>query len=218
MTMPCLPECTSFAQGGADNATAVLRTLPYGAVSHRNAARSGAAPHGRSMAERRQRGSALLIGMVILAVLGLIGTVTFAVASMEERMVGNTREGMRAFEAAETSLRDCEAQLSGVGSLPTFDGTGGMYDAAALDAMPQWQVVDWADTTQVRVLATVLPEVGRPPRCVVEQLAVIDAPPVDGAVSGPQTLVQQSIFRVTAMGYGRAPTVSVQLQSTLRRQ
>jgi type IV pilus assembly protein PilX len=169
-------------------------------------------------ARHGQRGATLLVGLVMLAMLGLIGAVTYAVASMEERMVGNTREAMRAFEAAEASLRDCEAQLSGVGTLPAFDGTGGMHMAAGVAEMPLWQTVDWKDAAMVRVLPTALPEVGLPPRCIVEQVAVIDELPVDGAVSGPQPRVQQTVFRVTAVGFGRSEIARTQLQSTFRRQ
>ena len=167
---------------------------------------------------RRQRGATLVVGMVMLVMLGMIGVVSYAVASMEDRMVGNTREGMRAFESAEASLRDCEAPLGGVGSLPSFDGTGGMYEAAAVSAMPRWQSIDWNNAAQVRVLANELPEVGRQPRCIVELISMVDEMPIDGAVSGPQVLVQQTVFRVTSMGYGRNVAARVQLQSTFRRQ
>jgi type IV pilus assembly protein PilX len=167
---------------------------------------------------RRQRGATLLVGMVMLAMLGLIGVVSYAVASMEDRMVGNTREGMRAFEAAETALRDCEAQLGGVGSLPNFNGSGGMYEAAAVDAMPRWQSIDWNNAGLVRVLGSALPDVGRQPRCIVERIGVIDEAPIDGAISGPQALVEQTVFRVTSMGFGRNVAARVQLQSTFRRQ
>lgn len=167
---------------------------------------------------RRQHGAVLLVGLVMLAMLGLIGAVTYAVASMEERMSGNTRESMRAFEAAEASLRDCEALLSGIGGLPVFNGNGGMYVAAPVAAMPLWQTVDWKNGAQVRVLPTPLPDLGLQPRCIVEEVNVIDELPVDGAVSGPQPRVQQTVYRVTSVGYGRSVAASVQLQSTFRRQ
>src|SRR5258708_24322801 len=72
-----------------------------------------------------ERGIALIVGLVILAVLSLIGIAAFSITTQEERMAGNSRDRMRAFEAAEAALRDCEAFVAG-GTAP-FDGTGGTY-------------------------------------------------------------------------------------------
>jgi type IV pilus assembly protein PilX len=167
---------------------------------------------------RRQSGAVLVIGLVMLAVLALIGAVTFSVASLEERMSGNTRDQMRAFEAAESSLRDCESVIGGFGTLPNFDGTGGMYTGAAVTAMPIWQTMDWKDDTKVRAMTTSLTDLALAPRCIVEVVAIIDALPVDAAVSGPQARVQQTIYRVTARGFGRSVNTVELLQSTFRRQ
>jgi type IV pilus assembly protein PilX len=169
-------------------------------------------------AKHRQTGAVLVIGLVMLAVLALIGAVTFSVASLEERMSGNTRDQMRAFEAAEASLRDCEAVIGGFGTLPAFDGTGGMYTAAAVTAMPIWQTTDWKDATKVRTMSTSLTDLATAPRCIVEVVAIVDELPVDGAVSGPQARVQQTIYRVTARGFGRSVNTVELLQSTFRRQ
>src|SRR2546421_12603875 len=55
-----------------------------------------------------ERGIALIVGLVILAVLSLIGVAAFSITTQEERMAGNSRDRMRAFEAAEAALRACE--------------------------------------------------------------------------------------------------------------
>jgi type IV pilus assembly protein PilX len=51
-----------------------------------------------------RRGIALIIGLVILAVLSMIGVAAFSITTQEERMAGNARDRMRAFEAAEAGV------------------------------------------------------------------------------------------------------------------
>jgi Tfp pilus assembly protein PilX len=72
----------------------------------------------------QQSGAVLVIGLIFLTLLTLMGVTAYSVATQEEKISGNARDLKRAFEAAESSLRDCEAVIGGFGSLPTFDGTG----------------------------------------------------------------------------------------------
>ena len=53
-----------------------------------------------------QRGAVLVVGLIFLAMLSLMGVAAYSVATQEEKMAGNTRDKLRAFEAAEASLRD----------------------------------------------------------------------------------------------------------------
>jgi hypothetical protein len=55
-------------------------------------------------ASRYQRGTALIMSMVILLILTLLGITAMGTASLEEKMSGNTQEITRAFEAAESGL------------------------------------------------------------------------------------------------------------------
>jgi len=171
-------------------------------------------PHSRA----RQQGTVLVIGLIFLAMLTLMGVAAYTTATQEEKMSGNARDARRAFEAAESSLRDCEGVLGGFGSLPSFNGTGGMYPAAATNQPSVWETVDWTSPSAVRVLATSLPDVRQQPRCVVEQLVTIEGKPVDGAQSGPQQRIPEVVYRVTAQGYGTYESTVAVIQSTYRRQ
>jgi type IV pilus assembly protein PilX len=53
----------------------------------------------------RQRGSALIISLLILIVMTLIGLTGISSSSLEEKMAGNTRDQALAFQAAEAALR-----------------------------------------------------------------------------------------------------------------
>jgi type IV pilus assembly protein PilX len=170
------------------------------------------------MSTQRQRGAVLVIGLIFLAMLTLMGVAAYSVATQEEKMSGNARDLKRAFEAAESSLRDCEGVIGGFGSLPTFDGTGGMYPAAATNQPSVWESVNWTSAGAVRILASALPDVRQQPRCMVEQLVTIDGKPADGAQSGPQQLIPEVVYRITSQGYGTYASTTAMVQSTYRRQ
>lgn len=170
----------------------------------------------------RQRGAVLVVGLVFLALLSLMGATAYAIATQEERMAGNTRDKIRALEAAEAVLRDCEAQLVGV--LPVFSatgGAGGFYspDAApaATGTPPKFTTTNWS-AAQSRELqgADLSLDLFARPRCIVEQLD--DQPMPGGSLrAGLGTTATYTPFRVTARGVGANPNTVVILQSTLVR-
>ena len=51
-----------------------------------------------------QRGTALIMSMVILMILTILGITAMGTALLEEKMSGNTQEATRAFQAAESGL------------------------------------------------------------------------------------------------------------------
>ena len=164
----------------------------------------------------RQRGAALVVGLIFLAMLSLMGVAAYMVANQEERMAGNTRDRIRAFEAAEASLRDCESLLGGFGALPSFDGKNGMYEAAAFGEPQVFETIDWRKGS-VRVIPTAIPDVALQPRCIIERVGDIEVHRRSDARSGPQEVSIETIYRVTAMGYGTNQGTTVNLQTTFRR-
>src|SRR3974390_1967057 len=84
----------------------------------------------------RVRGIALIVGLIVLAVLSLIGIAAFSVSTQEERMAGNSRDRMLAFQAAEAALRGCEAFIQGNGGLAVFGTAPGMYVGPATSTSP----------------------------------------------------------------------------------
>lgn len=62
---------------------------------------SGARPCGNA----RERGVALAMSLVILLILTMLGITAMGTSSLEEKMSGNTQEGTRAFEVAESGLQ-----------------------------------------------------------------------------------------------------------------
>jgi len=170
----------------------------------------------------RQRGAALVVGLIFLAMLSLMGVAAYMVANQEERMSGNTRDRIRAFEAAEASLRDCEALLGGFGTLPNFTGANGMHPAPAFGDPQVFETINWL-TGSVRVIpqvggAPAIPDVAIQPRCIIERVGEIERRDLSGARSMPQEVIIETIYRITAMGYGTNPTTTSNLQTMFRRQ
>lgn len=78
-------------------------------------------------APRQQRGAALIVGLILLAVLMIIG-VTSAISSMTEvKLASNAEDRSRAFHVAENTLRVAEERLNGLASTGQVPGqfTGG---------------------------------------------------------------------------------------------
>lgn len=166
----------------------------------------------------RQRGVALIIGMVILVLLALLGASAYSVATQDERIAGNARDHARAMAAAETMLRDCEYHVQ---TGATFDSTGttdpGMYLAPSV-AGTTWlgDQTSWANLNP-RLLPNyqaINPDwLGGQPQCIAELLPAGAIPGVKpaglplGGVGSPQ------IAHVTARGYGLNSNTVVTLVS-----
>ena len=168
----------------------------------------------------RERGAVLVVGLVFLLLMTLIGVTAFAVATQEERMAGNTRDRLRAFEAAEQALRECERYLSGpLPPVVSADGSAdpGMYEAADLDRSPpeaeKWQTIAW-DSEPSRQLNGVA-DVAEPPRCIVQRIG--RARSSDLSLRAEAAPTPASAYQVTARAVGASRGSVVVLQSTLVR-
>ena len=171
--------------------------------------------HAKSMTRRpaQQRGSALIISLLILVVLTLIGITAMGTSGMEEKMAGNDRDKQVAFQSAEVALRGAEAAIEDLASTAGFDGTNGQYpEGTRLDFSPDSAV--WTGTASAVYAGAVVPEAKTAPRYVIQILATQGNQDVNiggyGTNSGVGKVVQ---FRVTARGTGISDTSSVILQS-----
>lgn len=91
----------------------------------------------------RQKGIALVIGMVVLIVLAALAVTALRATSVEERVMGNSFDRHIAFQAAESALRQAEDYLEN-NALPVFDGTNGLFlpNVATSDTQ-RWQSSRW---------------------------------------------------------------------------
>ncbi|MFO7787297.1 MAG: PilX N-terminal domain-containing pilus assembly protein [Halospina sp.] len=78
----------------------------------------------------QQRGSALLLALILLLVLSLLAISGMEGSLMQQRMSTAQREGVMALEIAESGAHDAEEWVEdNVVTLADFDGNGGLYDA-----------------------------------------------------------------------------------------
>lgn len=59
----------------------------------------------------RQRGAALVVGLIFLVILTLLGITAMQTTTLEERIAGNSRDRDVAFQADEATLRDGERDI-----------------------------------------------------------------------------------------------------------
>lgn len=164
----------------------------------------------------RSRGAVLVVGLIFLVLLMLIGVTAYSVATQEERMAGNTRDRIRAFEAAEVALRDCELLLSQP-IPPSFSsgGAGGMYTAPAVGQPEKWETLNWS-TDPTRQVAG--PQgVAENPRCIVEKMDGAPVIPSGTSIRAELPQATGTAYRVTARGVGANGNTIALLQSFFQR-
>jgi type IV pilus assembly protein PilX len=160
---------------------------------------------------RAQRGSVLAIGSLLLLLITLMWLITAQQATTESRLAGNNLDHYLAFQAAEAALREGESVLEQA-ALPVFGGSG-LYSAGATSVPGP---MDFTDSNSVAYSRTI-DGVGKQPRYRIQELASAGAVG-DSAVLGTYySVYERSIYRVTAIGYGRTTTTRVIVQSTYRR-
>lgn len=173
------------------------------------------------MGARRARGAVLIVGLIFLALLTLIGVTAFSVATQEERMAGNTRDRLRAFEAAEAALRECERLLSNPvpplfasNGLPA-GGLSGMYSEPAIGQKEKWEDPTFNWNTSPTQQLTGIDGVAEQPRCIVQRLARTS--PANVSLRAELPLSSAFAYQVTGRGVGAGRNTAVLLQTTFIR-
>lgn len=165
----------------------------------------------------RQRGVALAAALVFLLVLTLMGVTGMRTATMQERMAGNARDRAVAFQSAEEALRDAEdlvtrQDLSNPSSRSwVYDANAsGLPDPSSNNVCPPTN----GNATQLASNSFSGPANTRP--CYF--IEVLDAnfegqiTPGD-SIGYVQPQIAETLYRVTAVGYGTTNDSRVVLQS-----
>jgi type IV pilus assembly protein PilX len=172
-----------------------------------------------TMLTTAQKGSVLIVSMLILLVLTLIGVTAMGTSSLEEKMSGNSRDQDVAFQAAETGLRDAETFLEGIvatGGL--FNNTGGLY---ALGANPDITLANTWSSTNSRAYTGTLPNTATQPRYIIELRPTVGgntSAQVDESYGGSTNTPPITMFLITVRGTGGTDNAVVFLQAFYGRQ
>ncbi len=133
------------------------------------------------------------MGMVMLALLSMLGLAAFGTGVMEQRMAANARDRIRAFEAAEAGLVACEARLT-------------LYRYA--NTIPEQSAAD---------LGVSIPLLAEGPRCSITRVQTIMGGSQSLEAAGHEVDSYQ-VFRLTAVGRGINPNTQVRLQAHVRQR
>lgn len=163
---------------------------------------------------QRQQGTALVIAMLFLVILGMLGMTTMTTTTLDERMAGNSRDRDIAMQAAEAALRDAERDLSNtsvsfrVVTLANFPAAGSPNCVVALCAEGASITTNLTDPTKSAFYGQLTGELAldgpaQLPRYMIELLnaAVATRAPGLGAPAAPATVTRN--FRITARGGGK---------------
>jgi type IV pilus assembly protein PilX len=169
---------------------------------------------------RRQRGTALIIAMLFLVILGMLGVTTMTATTLEERMAGNTRDRDLAMQAAEAALRDAERDLTNTAvtagrvlTLANFVAacTAGLCTEGATILTNIDDPTKSAYFTQYMSSSQPFMGPAAQPRYIIELLTAM--PP---QVPAPPAGQQIRNFRITAKGFGRNTNTVVILQTVFQ--
>jgi type IV pilus assembly protein PilX len=175
--------------------------------------------------DRPQRGAVLVVGLIFLALMTLIGVTAFSVATQEERMAGNARDRLRAFEAAEVALRACENRLRVMTAAQTLAyppteypemfavPADGARDKA--DPMNTLDPIDWTSARPYQLSG--IDGVAEQPRCISQRQGRATLSNVSQRAELPQSSATTFAYQVTARGVGANRNTVVLLQSSFVR-
>jgi type IV pilus assembly protein PilX len=185
----------------------------------------------------RQRGAALIVGLLLLLVMTVLALGASQATRMQERMAGNTRDYDLAFQSAEAALRTAERLIDdpALTSAP-FPCSSGRCRVFELNVVPDdagYRPVSWWDanawsyasgntwnsTPGSRISGTGLISgtdlAGRDPQFVIEEVEEVS----DSLTIPPTGPPPSRIFyRITSSAQGGTTTAQVVLQSTFARR
>jgi len=172
----------------------------------------------RSIHKTHQRGSVLIISLIIMLVLTIVGVSGMKTSLLEEKMAGNLRDSQLAFQAAEATLKQAEQYIEeNVVSINNFDndGSDGFYDKST---ERPWESINWDNTDSIEYSNfDASYSINTPPRFIVQHLVSqksnIDELNLDnyGQGSGAGRI---EMFLITARATGSSGNSVVMLQST----
>lgn len=166
----------------------------------------------------KQRGSVLIISLLIMLVLTILGVSGMKTSLLEEKMAGNLRDSQLAFQAAEATLKQAEQYIEkNVVSITNFDndGSDGFYD---ISTERPWESINWdnMDSLEYTGLNSYY-SLNTPPRFIIQHLASqsnsTDELNLDNYGQGTGS-GRVEMFLITARATGSSGNSVVMLQST----
>ena len=178
------------------------------------------------MTPSRQQGAVLAVGLILLLLMSLLGSITISRVNTSERLAGAERDRNSAFQAAESALLEGERWINDL-TLATPPET--VDECAGIDCQTaiwrgdgvdlvrndgqSWSRIDWE--SKGRTMAhfdnnVAMKEIVEQPRYVIEYIG-----PQAAATPGAPDM---HYYRITTRARGTTPNSEVILQSVFRRE
>ena len=177
---------------------------------------------------QKQKGSVLILSLLILVVLTMIGVSSMSSSSLQERMAGNFRDREIAFQSAEATLAAAEDYVASTINTSNLSGTGlynqfaGPAPHNAFTGNDAGSIANWWTGTDSLVLGavtgTAITEVRSQARYTIEvreQVGEDSNTDINVGGYGESTGGGKiTSFRITARGTGKSDNTVVILQSS----
>lgn len=166
---------------------------------------------------RRQQGMVLVVTLVLMLILTIVASSAMQMSTLQERLAGNTRDTVAAFQAAEAAIRQAEDVLEGA-NLGAFSGNNGLYevcessDARAACSAPDWNV---RNSNGWVAVDNSVAHVAQQPEYIIEKYTSVENP--QAALEAGSPLDTYEFYLITARGYGVSSHSLVVLQTSYRR-
>ena len=171
----------------------------------------------------KQKGSVLILSLMILVVLTIIGVSSMSSTSLQERMAGNFRDREIAFQSAEMALAFAENYVSSTINTANLGDADGYYNTYSGPTSKNAftgdgsSIANWWTGTDSQILSTTIDEVRTQPRFTIEAREEIgdnSGTSINIGAYGESTGGGKiTSFRVTARGTGKSDSTVVILQS-----
>jgi type IV pilus assembly protein PilX len=163
-----------------------------------------------------QRGSVLLVSLIMLLLLTLVAVAGMQGTILQERMTGNLRDRDLAFQAAEAALREAEAFIR-TNPTPTtiYDNDGGLYQINNANT-PDWRTRNTSAGNGAITYGGNFPGVAAQPQYYIEEISTVQ--PAGTETEAGTAAPPPPFFRITALGTGGSASTQVVLTSVYRTQ
>jgi type IV pilus assembly protein PilX len=177
-------------------------------------------------ARLRERGAVLVISLVILMVMTVVGVTAMRGTALEERMAGNLRDGVLAFEAAEAALRAASEAADSWTSIPpaACDGSQEIFERQSRcgnDSLPVSPDASdlYANGNRqdgvVQLPEDEIPGVAVQPMYAIQDTAFV---PDDLSPEGLAKRIGTDYYAVTALGLGSTEQSTAMLQAVIAKR
>lgn len=169
---------------------------------------------------RKQEGSALIIGLILMLVMTMLGITAMQTTSLEERMAGNMRDRNLAVQAAEMALRAGEDEVLS-GAVPSGNGVFDLATNPAPDPGEgsNWSgtnVFDWTNNKAFDAAIMSGSQVAHPKFTERPEFWIERRPPISAGASLENAIEKPvDIYEITSRSTGASGSAPVILRSTV---